>query len=192
MTPTPTRQRRPEEPYYEERHPYLSQGDIFRDVPLAFPLPAREIVTEESGSLGTRLFLSGPFDVGFAMLITPTCSMRAQGTAPGTYAHPVRTLAVIRPLKDLCDAKLFDESKVGLLRAYDGLINYMYLPALSEHNFPESVAMLYMPVTLHHDMIAGQRIAQLSLLAAQQLQRKLVHFSSGYIIERERFQPPMD
>jgi hypothetical protein len=28
---------------------------------------------------GSRRFLSGPFDVGLAMLSTPMCSMRAQG-----------------------------------------------------------------------------------------------------------------
>jgi hypothetical protein len=118
--------------------------------------------------------------------------MRAQGAAPGNYAHPVRSLAVIRPLSDLVQAGLLDDSKVGLLRSYDSLINYMYLPAFPEQDFPESVAMLYMPVTLHHDMIPSQRIAQLTLAGAQQLQRKLTHFCSGFRVARENFQPPMD
>ena len=83
------RERRPaDQDYYEERLAFLSQGDIFRDVPLSYPLPAREIAADEGG--GARRFLSGPLDFGTGMLITPTCSMRAQGTEG--YAHPVRTL----------------------------------------------------------------------------------------------------
>ena len=42
---------RPERPadadYYErDRVELISQGDVFRDVPLAYPLPANELVVE--------------------------------------------------------------------------------------------------------------------------------------------------
>ena len=37
---------------------------------------------------------------------------------------------------------------------------------------PESAALLYMPVTLHHVFLEGQRVSQLAYRGAQQLQRK--------------------
>jgi len=51
--------RRPERPsvaeYYErDRVEFFSQGDVFRDVPLAYPLPANELVVDEE-SAGSRL-----------------------------------------------------------------------------------------------------------------------------------------
>lgn len=188
---TAGRQRRPTDTYYQIRNEHLSQGDIFRDVPLAYPLPADGIVIDEDAR-GVRLFVSGPFETGFGLLLTPTCSMSAQRAQLGTYAHPVRTLAVVRPLAELLDRDVFDEAKVGLLRTYDSFINYMYLPAEDALDIPESVALLYMPVTLHHDMIEGQRVTQLSRVAAQQLQRKLAHYTTSMLLDREEFDPPMD
>jgi hypothetical protein len=126
------------------------------------------------------------------MLITPTCSMRAQQTAISAYAHPVRILAVIRSVQELIDQGLFTNDRLGLLRKYDSLINYMYLPESPSLGLPESVALLYMTVILHHDMIASQRVTQLTYDGAQQLQRKLVLFSSGLPVDRNEFQPPLD
>jgi len=68
----------------------------------------------------------------------------------------------------------------------------MYLPAENALQIPESVALLYMPVTLHHDMIIAQRVTQLTRIAAQQLQRKLAHFTTSMLVDREEFDPPMD
>jgi hypothetical protein len=86
--------------YYEpESTDLFSQGDIFRDVPLAYPtvlgeLRAGEDLDDEDSddwlAAGKRRFLSGPLDFGHTMLITPTCAMSAQGAFG--YAHPVRTL----------------------------------------------------------------------------------------------------
>jgi hypothetical protein len=184
------REARPESAYYELRAERFSQGDIFRDVPLAYPVPAQEIVFDEHNT-GARVFLSGPFDVGFAILLTPTCSMTAQRTPGEGYAHPVRCLGIIRPASEMMKAGILDFGRLGLLRKYDSLINYMYLPEMPDHAFPESVALLYMTVTLHHDLIDGQRIAQLTVAAAQQLQRKLVHYSTSLVIPRADFAPPM-
>ena len=65
--------------YYErDRVDLFSQGDLFRDVPLAYPLPADEVVVDEESG-GRRRFLSGPLEFGPAMLITPSCSLGAQG-----------------------------------------------------------------------------------------------------------------
>jgi hypothetical protein len=182
-------ERRPDDgDYYESRLELCSQGDIFRDVPLAYPLPADEIVEEGHGS---RRFLSGPFDVGLAMLVTPTCSMRAQG-APDRYAHHVRTLVPLRPFEELVEAGLLDDSTAGLARKRDGLINYMYLPGSEELGLPETLALLYMPVSLHHELLEGQRVTQLAVEGARQLQSKLVWFASSLKLDRTTFEPPLD
>ena len=191
---------RPERPsdadYYErDRVELFSQGDLFRDVPLAYPSPAEELVVDESERAGGRRFLSGPLDFGPAMLITPSCSLAAQGTTG--YGHPVRTLAPVVPLAELVDRGVVKETALDDLRRFDHLINYMYLPSLEveelEFAMPESVALLYMPVTLHHAFLEGQRVSQLAYRGAQQLQRKLVWFYSGWLEdELDMFDPPMD
>ena len=177
---------RPERPsdadYYERyRVELFSQGDLFRDVPLAYPLPAEELLVDEA-SPGSRRFLSGPLAFGSGMLITPSCSLGAQG-AEG-YGHPVRTLVPVIPLAELVGQGVVKETALADLRRFDHLINYMYLPPLEvdelEFGMPESVALLYMPVTLHHAFLEGQRVSQLAYRSAQQLQRKLVWFYSGF------------
>ena len=191
---------RPERPadadYYErERVELFSQGDLFRDVPLAYPLPAEELVIDqEEGGRGRR-FVSGPLEFGPAMLTTPSCSMGAQGTTG--YGHPVRTLVPVMPVAELVERAVVKEGALADLRRFDHLINYMYLPALEikefEFSMPESVALLYMPVTLHHDFLEGNRVSQLAYRGAQQLQRKLVWFYSGWLEdELDMFDPPMD
>src|SRR6266487_1874266 len=83
MPPRPERPR--DADYYEQdRVELFSQGDLFRDVPLAYPLPADELVVDNES--GGRRFLSGPLEFGPAMLITPSCSLGAQGG--GGHAHP--------------------------------------------------------------------------------------------------------
>jgi hypothetical protein len=193
MSPRP--ERPPDADYYErDRVELFSQGDLFRDVPLAYPLPADELVVDEASG-GTRRFLSGPLEFGPAMLITPSCSLGAQGTAG--YGHPVRTLVPVLPLAELVDRGVVKESALDDVRRFDHLINYMYLPPLDidelEFSMPESVALLYMPVTLHHAFLEGQRVSQLAHRGAQQLQRKLVWFFSGWLEEDlDVFDPPMD
>lgn len=192
----PSRAERPSDAdYYErDRVALFSQGDIFRDVPVAYPLPADELlVDEESG--GSRRFLSGPLAFGPAMLITPSCSLAAQRS--GVYAHTVRTLVPVLPLAELVEHGVVKETALADLRRFDHLINYMYLPPLEaddlEFAMPESLALLYMPVTLHHAFLEGQRISQLAYRGAQQLQRKLVWFYSGWLEdELDVFDPPMD
>jgi hypothetical protein len=190
---------RPERPrdtdYYErDRVELFSQGDLFRDVPLAYPLPADELVVDEEGG-GSRRFLSGPLEFGSAMLITPSCSLGAQGAAG--YGHPVRTLVPVLPLAELLRRGVIRETALDGLRRFDHLINYMYLPALDVDelgfSMPESAALLYMPVTLHHAFLEGQRVSQLAHRGAQQLQRKLVWFYSGWLEDDlDVFDPPMD
>jgi hypothetical protein len=193
MSPRP--QRPADADYYErDRVELVSQGDLFRDVPLAYPLPADELVVEEESG-GNRRFLSGPLEFGPAILITPSCSLGAQRV--GGYAHPVRTLVPVLPLAELVERGVVKETALDDLRRFDHLINYMYLPPLDadelEFSMPESVALLYMPVTLHHAILEGQRVSQLAYRGAQQLQRKLVWFYSGWLEDDlDVFEPPMD
>jgi hypothetical protein len=189
---------RPERPsdadYYErDRVELVSQGDLFRDVPLAYPLPADELLVDEAS--GGRRFLTGPLAFGPAMLITPSCSIGAQGAAG--YGHPVRTLVPVIPLAQLIDHGVVKETALADLRRFDHLMNYMYLPPLDinelDFSMPESAALLYMPVTLHHAFLEGQRVSQLAYRGAQQLHRKLVWFYSGWLEDNlDVFDPPMD
>jgi hypothetical protein len=191
---------RPERPfdadYYErDRVELVSQGDLFRDVPLAYPMPASELVVDEERGRGGRRFLSGPLEFGPAMLITPSCSLGSQVAAG--YGHPVRTLVPLLPLAQLVEQGVIKETVIADLRRFDHLINYMYLPPLDidelEFSMPESVALLYMPVTLHHAFLEDQRVSQLAYRGAQQLQRKLVWFYSGWLEDDlDSFDPPMD
>jgi hypothetical protein len=109
----------------------------------------------------------------------------------------VRTLVPVFPLEHLVGQGVIKETALNDLRRFDHLINYMYVPTLEvdelEFSMPESVALLYMPVTLHHAFLEGQRVAQLAYRGAQQLQRKLVWFYSGWLEDDlNLFDPPMD
>jgi len=102
------------------------------------------------------------------MLITPSCSLGAQGTAG--YGHPVRTLVPVIPLAQLVEHGIVKETALADLRRFDHLINYMYVPRLDvdnlEFSMPESVALLYVRVTLHHAFLEGQRVSQLAYSVA--------------------------
>ncbi len=133
---------RPERPadadYYErDRVELFSQGDLFRDVPLAYPLPADELVVDQEVGGRSRRFLSGPLEFGPAMLITPSCSLAAQGAAG--YGHPVRTLVPAIPLAELVERGVIKETALSDLRRFDHLINYMYLPALENKELEFSI-----------------------------------------------------
>ncbi len=160
------------------------QGDVFVDVPIAIPAPPDAILMDE----GHRRFLSGPFDAGPAMLLSPSCTIAAQGAAPDAYAMPARTLVPIRPVAQLMDAGVITAQNVSNLRA-DRLRNYLYLPAggaLTE----ESVALLYMPITVHHDVIASERRAQLTGDAYRHLRVKLIAYNTGLVIDPAVFGEP--
>lgn len=129
------------------------------------------------------------------MLITPSCSLAGQGTSG--YGHPVRTLVQVLPVTDLVERGVIKESARSDLRRFDHLVNYMHLPPLEieeiQFSIPESVAFLYMPVTLHHAFLEGNRVTQLAFRGAQQLQRKLVWFYAGWLEDDlDVFDPPMD
>lgn len=168
--------------YYEERAPYVRQGDLFHDVPLGYPWPPEAV----DHSAGKRKFLSGPFEPGFGMLLTPTCSMIAQGDT-GRYAHPVRMLAPVLPLQRLVDEGAVKPGSVDDLRRYDHLVNYFYVPAITDKELPESLALIYSAITVHHDYLEQRRIAQLSKAGAVHLKYKLVALYGGELFSHADF-----
>lgn len=186
-------ERPPDDEYYEERTSYFRQGDVFRDVPLGYPFPAEAF----SHGAGSRKFLSGPFEPGFGLLLTPTCSMAAQG-APGQYAHQVRTLAPVLPLERLVEDGAIKAGSVDDLRKHDHLVNYLYLPPIPTADMPESLALLYAAITIHHDYLAddpdgsdgeraSRRIAQLSQASAVHLKYKLTALYAGELFSHADF-----
>jgi hypothetical protein len=185
-------ERPPDAEYYESRTDYFRMGDVFRDVPLGYPFPAEAF----NHTAGNRKFLSGPFEAGFGMLLTPTCSMASQG-APGEYAHAVRSLAPVLPLDHLVEVGAVKAGAVADLRKHDHLINYLYLPAVESVDMPESLALLYAGITLHHDYLEGdvdeagrrdpRRITQLSEKAAVHLKYKLTALYTGELFSHEDF-----
>jgi hypothetical protein len=192
LAPTSWELRPPDDEYYADRTQYFRQGDIFRDVPLGYPMPPDAF----SHSAGSRKFLSGPFEPGFGLLLTPTCSMAAQGE-PGQYAHPVRTLAPIVPLDQLIAAGVVKPGALDDLRRFDHLVNYLYVPPIEEAAMPESLALLYAGITVHHDYLEGgdvadpgngsRRIAQLSEAAAIHLKYKLTALFAGELFSHGDF-----
>ena len=177
------RERRPsDENYYEERTTWLRQGDLFTEIPLGYPFPPDAVDHSE----GNRKFLSGPFEPGVGMLLTPSCSMAAQGKH-GAYAHPARILAPVIALDDLVAAGAIKSSALDDLRTYDHLANYFYLPPLPDAGMCESLALLYMPITLHHDYLEDRRIAQLSVEAAVHLKRHLTYHFGGELFSHADF-----
>ena len=125
------------------------QGDVFTDVPLAIAAPPDAVIIDD----GERRFVSGPFDATLAMLISPSCSIVAQGPDVPTnaYAHPVRTLVPLRPVEELVSSGAVPETNLNHLRS-DRLRNYIYLPA--GQLVAQSAALLHMPISMHHDVIA--------------------------------------
>jgi hypothetical protein len=165
--------RPPDNDYFAERTDYVRMGDLFQDVPLGYPWPPDAI----DHDAGRRKFLSGPFEAGFGMLLSPTCSMIAQGASG--YAHPVRMIAPVLPLLELVDHGVVKEESVADLRVYDHLVNYFYLPAIESAQMPESLALLYSSITIHHDYLEERRIGQLAPPAAIHLKYKLTALFAG-------------
>jgi hypothetical protein len=179
----PRESRPPDERYYAWRTEYLRQGDLFTEVPLGQPFPPNAVDHKE----GSRKFISGPFEPGFGLLLTPTCSMAAQGV-PGAYAHPHRVLAPVLSLERLVDEGPIKAGTVEDLRRFDPLVNYLYLPPIADAQMPESVALLYAPITLHHDYLTDdRRIAQLSVDALIHLKRQLALFYGGALFSHTAF-----
>jgi hypothetical protein len=125
--------------------------------------------------------------MGGRLVEQPDSTYRAEG-----YDHPVRALVPIVPLDAFSTA--LTDAQLGIAAKYDGLINYMYIPAYQPAGMPAGLALLYMPITIDHELLAtaAKRIAQLSLEAAKQLKRKTVWLAGGIQVDRQDFRPPRD
>lgn len=161
------------------------QGDIFENVVFGFPSPPEAVALHD----GERRFISGPFDVGPAMLITPTCNMAAQGGEgePATYAHPIRTLCPIAPLSTLKQSEMITDKNEDSFRA-DKIRYLFYLPPFVGIE-EESAALLYLAITVHHDVIAEERIAQLTGEAHRHLRIKLMAYHGSYLLDHNELGP---
>lgn len=168
--------------YVEPWSDTFLQGDLFDHVPLAVPAPPDAVLRVE----GERRFLSGPFEAGPAMLLSPSCTIAAQGGVAGAYATPHRTLVPIRPVQELLANGAISEGNLGNLRS-DRMRNYVYLPPSSK--FDESAALLYMPITVHHDVITDDRFAQLSGAAYWHLRVKLMAYAGGFLLDPAELGP---
>jgi hypothetical protein len=164
--------------YVEPWSDTFFQGDIFKDVPLGFAAPPDAVVMAE----GERRFITGPFDAGPALLISPSCAIAAQGPdmPSGAYAHAARIMVPIRRVSELLESGVVTEQNLGLLRA-DRLVNYLYLPGSEDQE--EGVALLYLPITVHHDVISAQRTAQLTGSAFWHLRVKLMAFYGQFLLD---------
>lgn len=164
--------------YVEPWSETFLQGDLFAEVPFALPAPPDAVIVHE----GQQRFVSGPFDSGVGMLTSPSCVIAAQGASAGSgvYAHPVRTLVPVRPVQELVAAGDIPEHNLGHLRS-DRLRRYLYVPA--GPSWPESAALLYMPTSLHHDVIADCRVAQLTGSAFWHLRVKLMVYDGGFLVD---------
>jgi hypothetical protein len=74
-----------------------------------------------------------------------------------------------------------------MLRA-DRLVNYFYLPATEQ--WAESAALLYLPITVHHDVIGQDRVAQLTGTAYWHLRVKLMVFVGGLLVHPDELGEP--
>lgn len=160
----------------------LLQGDLFTNIPIGMVAPPDAVVLDD----GAQRFVTGPFGAGPAMMISPSCTIAAQGSegGDGQYAHPARTVIPVRPLESLTDAGVITGDNVGHFRA-DRLVNYLYLP--EGPNWPESAGLLYLPMSIHHDVIEGERVAQLTGEAFWQLRYKLMAYYGRFKVDPNAF-----
>lgn len=186
-------------PYFETRFTYLSEGDIFDDVPYTLLRAPLQIAQTEG--LTTASALTPLFAVR-AMLVTPTCDFRrpsakeldaAKDLRPYTLENRVR-VAQIMPLEDI--ERSFDSIKraqnLDLMRRFDSLRRYMYLPPLPGEN-AESAVALGPSWLIDLDVLVGlKRLTQLTFAAAQQLHYKTVMYATAVIVARGSFHPSMD
>lgn len=189
---------RPRHPYFESRFAYLSQGDIFDDVPYTILGPHLDVVDDDEGS--TRALL--PLTSVRAMLLTPTCDFRRPSAAvldrdPRLEPYTLDTRLRMARVVDLGEvAASFEDNKrdqnVQLMERSDSLRRYMYLPALA-NVFGESAVELGATWLVDLQLVRQlRRVTQLTFAAAQQLHYKIVLYETSTAVDPDSFHPPMD
>jgi hypothetical protein len=199
---------RPKEQYYEVRHDFLSQGDILRDVPFAQLGPSINVLESVPDGLpipdGTVPAMTFVAHSAFGIVLSNTCDFRHAGAStiriePKDYFHAPKSIyesgyvrvAPIFPL-DHWHQIPRDESKRDTLRDFDLFRKLMYLPELRSAGLPESAVGIHMADSLHIDLLLGlERVTQLTRIARQQLNFKLVWFDTGFGLPRDQFNPDL-
>jgi len=201
---------RPQDEYYDLRHEYVTQGDIYRDVPwsqlgptivLVDPPPEWRPIPD--GQAPALAFVSiSPL----AMVLSHTCDFRLPSAQdidehPENYSEPNSVyrsgfirVAPILALDEALRTKATTTVK-GEIRIYDHYQRLMYLPPLEIEGrllIPESAVVLNMGDLLHLDLLkTDQRVAQLTYAARQQLARKLVLLDTGHDTLSDEYDPDL-
>ena len=199
---------RPQEDYFEVRHDWLTQGDVFQDAPISQLGPDLLILENPPESAepipqGLLPVVTYVWTTGLGMLLSNTCDFRHPAAVdidnhPLEYPDPddvyhngFLRVAPIFPLDD-CPWLPKDEDLYRKIRRFDHYRRFMYLPAL-EGTMPESVVALQMADLLHLDLIRHlPRLTQLTRAARQQLDRKLVLLDTGAPTRFDDFDPDMN
>ena len=173
MTTESRKYRRPKDrDYYESRTEHFAQGDLFRDVLFTYPVPPKTNAAVAAGFPEIPVAEQLP-----GMLINYTSTMLAQPPGPPSdtstgYKIHSRILVPIVPLDLLRELGVSDEIVSGVV-GKDLRLPYMYLPPLVDAWEKKAVALLYRPFTVHHELIAPNRVMQLTWPATVHLQLKL-------------------
>jgi len=203
---------RPRNDYYELRHEFLTQGDILRDVPWSLLGPTINIVEPPpeglpvpAGYLPALIYL---WPHKFGIILSDTCDFRhprAQDIPrdPGSYRSPDSVyhsgflrVAPIFPLPEYPGLAV-DEALRQRIREYDHFRRLMYLPPIKDLEgkevMPEGLVAINQADLLSLDIVRRlDRLAQLTLVGRQQLNRKLVYADTGYQVAYDRFTPDLD
>lgn len=203
---------RPDGNYYEYRHEFLTQGDVYRDVPWSQLGPTLTIVDPTPEGLpvpaGHLPALTYVWPFSFGMILSDTCDFRhpraqdvtvnrANYRDPDSVYHSgfLRVAPVI-PLSEY-EGLPPGASVRERIRLFDHFRRLIYLPPMVSADglvvMPESVVAVHMADLLHLDLVRSlARLSQLTLLGRQQLARKLVYAETGYQVAYDRFSPDLD
>jgi hypothetical protein len=200
---------RPDEPYYEERHPHLTQGDIVAGLLWAQTGPEIIVVDPQPDGVdvpeGSVPIISFAHRSPLGIVLSDTCDFRHPSAAeiqrmvPGPFGpRTVYHSGFVRvaPIVPLADIGTTTPTRLADIRAFDYVRKIMYLPAYAGSAlgaFEESAVLLDRADLANLDYIRRlKRVTQLTLAGRQQLNRKLVYADTGYHVEYCRFSPDLD
>lgn len=180
------REDRPAGGYFEGLpYPYrMTQGDVFDEV--AWPsLP--DAIAYDVLESGEQVYMPGTWSFKQAMVITVHQALWPDDGSPGVHAA---ILVPLEPVNKLVgpDGAL-TQAQLDEARAYDDLLNYMYIPEDQARGIEESMAQLFQPFCVHRDSLSDQCIGRLNYVGRQQLQRKLCMLTAHRSLPRGGFNP---
>jgi hypothetical protein len=198
---------RPQQDYFEDRHDFLTQGDIVGNMPwsqlgptiVAVDPPPDGLPVPE-GHIPALVYVSIS---RFGMILSDTCDFRHPAASeirrrpldfpPGSVYHSgyVRVAPVL-PL-DSFEYVPRDERGRQNLRELDHIRKLMYLPPMPANDMPEAAVAMHMADSLHIDLLLSlPRVTQLTFVARQQLNHKLVRFDTGFRVPYDQFEPDLE